>query len=1094
MLNRPAYNARLAPLSAAAQSLLTATGEPSYDSFLDEPSMVATDDGLPTLVIFANASSNQAQFSTFVPTADEASAPSSARPKALLPQQGRANVIWVDCSASASCVPGFRAWLSDQSIKLVPLKSLVLDRRVVPARIAIHSAVKPALPRSPTCTADVVTLLPRDEAGPRCGLLFRARVASVGVKSDLGPRTLLVARHFVEASDDGSVYFNDEKSVRPPLILTPFSGVASSDESASEHLWAETFVGLMVTLSQSRCHLVVEMVSGEDKQGAARQFALVSPVTAVSATLRAFDLDSLQGELGVETDASCFVEWERDALRGQVLALSGDRVGELRYPALFASLSEPPSSADHPVGDRRQIAQVRQLRSIADAVDLNHDCVSRTTSSFLQERVRAIKASRLPRRPGREEVELQTDLLESLRSRVEEEDRKLLVDAPSPQPTPAVAESPHVRGHSPDAGVEACGGVIVPVAPEPSKKHQTENERARSLDFAGTGAALVASAEGVCTISPSSAGKAICFGTPVQRFEESVNTTPFSEAGVDGEGVGERGGDGRAPRELAVPRGPPLNRPVTVGNTVVAVPDAVRREPDSVADLSGDVDSGSPLELLLEAATMKERAEHLVEVASRTMVKRQNGDEAGYDVTPREDGQLGKKDGANYEKGESSWSVQHVENAISSTKACVAELLQSKRARSAVHDCLDSLARLAVALDGEGRQCSNVRKMVKCHTCEEGLDDSVCNGLQAARTRMRVSSGWMVDNDLSVGQWGAIVEALEVVVWLSAAATFALRKRKSRKRLKRIVTRIQTIISCVQVCGELSGASKETTELYQECLHQLFASILTPFMKGWKDKPADWLLDLEQEHGSRNMLVTPDKRGKRVSLEKQGHGGGDASQGAGATVSFESERSSAGSCKRARHVAPLSPYEGRPRKVSRWDDEEEDSTGMQTRSCPKVRMKRAAEILKGRKEERKVVGRTQFASVENRMNGGNTLNRLAIRPEVAKTKKRNRHQERAERREREDRLEAFLRDFHSQRCEEPSENEEEVERPARREPDCQTRSEYYLPDAGHTSRFALDESVQNPADCEDEDADDLFKDLPPETPESEGHYELASSI
>lgn len=1130
VINRPANNPRLAPISEAAESLLAATGDPSYDSFLDGTDF--SDDCVPTLVVFANPSVNQAQFSTFVPALDEVSAASASRPKTLLSNPAQANLMWVDCSKSFDCLPAFRTWLSDQSAKLISLHSLTIDRRVIPANVAIHSAMRPS-PEPSVCSADLVTVMPQGVEPRACGLLFRARISSLLVQPNLSAQTVLIIKHFVESPTDDSILAEDDSLVEPPLILSPFSGGASSlDDASKDHLWAENFVGLMVTLAQTRCQLLVEVNRINEGHCAPSHFALLNPMTPVSAILRNVSPKLIADQLSPVSDVSPFIEWQSAMLNGHVLALSGARSGVVRYPSLCTSLFEPLNQTDDPTEQKRLAAFNRDQRSVAEAVDLRHDSVSNSTFSFLQERIRLIKAARRPLRSTDEKLNAKSTLLQNLRSRLHEEDRKYLADAPqvslplSPQiDQPSCGSVQPIEGavvHCDEAKVsqaldpvqtthislrprievmETCADVGVSQVMESTSFSRIDNDVA--LPKIPTTPRIqdplpVASVEDISVTIPPvrPAVKNYRFEVSVQKLKRCVNVIPQSPIVIQDSDsrIASLHSDDDIRQDSVTWKENMWIDNAPEGNS--AVPVASHREEDNngVLDCSavvpndevgvkppspcGNADkkagSGecancdSPLELLLEAATMKDRADHLLQLAQSRKMNTQH--DAGEDIpTNHQDDKIHNEHGDDSRDGFTSIGrVNEVKSADACVKSSITELKGSKRAYDAVQKCLSALAHLASILSSEGRLCSEVRGIVKSRTLEESLDTSVCKGLQASRTRMRVQSGWMVDNDLSVGQWGAIMEALEVVVWLSAAATFGLRKKKSHKRVKRLAARVQMIVSCVQVCGELSGASKGTTELYQECLNQLFGSILSPFTTGWKDKPAEWLLDLTQEYGSRNLLVTPDKRGKRSREKSSGVGTEEVENGIG---SVDCDNGSRGSHKRVRYDSRNDTQENNAAR-SRYEDGASD--GRRRKSTPGSSMKEIAEILKGRKEERKLVRRTQFASVENRMHGGGTLNRLAIKPEANKPKKRDKRKEKLEQKEKQERLDAFLRGLNASRFENDSENEME-------KASCGTDPVNHSTSCG---RFALDESALNLVERYDEGVDTLFEDLPPDTPDS----------
>lgn len=1131
VLNRPMYNPRLAPISEAAQSLLTATGEPSYDSFLDETER--HDDNVPTLVIFANPSVNQAQFSTFVPSLDEASAATASRPKTLLPQPDRAKLLWVDCGKSSSCLPAFRTWLSSQSGNLVSLQSLTIDRRVIPAHVAIYSALRPP-PKSSVSSVDLVTVSPQGQDHGQCGLLFRARLSSVQMPPNISAQTVLITKHFIECPRDDSFLAEDDCFSDPPLILSPFSGGASSMEDTSkDRLWAENFLGLMATLAQTRCKLVVEMFSINDENCAPPHYALISPMTPMSAILRKVSAKLIAKKLTPTSDVSPFIEWQSAMLNGHVLALSGDRSGIVRHPALFSSLLEPSDPAGDPTEQKRHAASIRYHKSVAEAVDFKQDCISHSTSAFLQERLRVVKASRRPLRSVDEKNAARSDLLQNLRKRLNEDDRKYLENAPQV----AVLSSPQVDAPScddvrPDSeGVENYADAKIsqaldPVLPVHSISHGNEvvennvgvktSQVVESLPVSSvvhstsaskmmcTSRSLhplpIASVEGisVSTPPPRPARNKCRFEGSVQKLNEGVNVLPLSPIVIQSSESmpanlhhDENSRESQAiNRQNAETAGAPKTDPTVFAvsperSSCAEVTAHENRDTVKSINASADIKSSlpcsdtgekvegttyaecdSPLELLLEAATMKEKADHLLQLA-RKRETWNDTDESIFKGTLKDE--VCEEDEDDIDDGlESKRRVSHVENASEDVKHRIAELLGSRHALAAVRNCLSALAHLASVLDSEGRVSSQVRRMVKSYTAKDALDSSVCRELQGARTRMRVQSGWMVDNDLSVGQWGAIMGALEVVVWLSAAATFGLRKRKGHKRVKRLASRVQMIVSCVQVCGELSGASKETTELYQECLQRLFGCILSPFSKGWKGKPAEWLLDLMEEHGSRNLLVTPEKNSKRSREKSVGSDGADIDKVA---HNPHYDGSSPSSRKRVRYE---SCDDRRERKVSRPHDEDGIFDGKRGKSNPRTSIKEIAEILKERKEGRKLVSRTRFASVENRIHGGGTLNCLAIKPEVAKPKKRDKRKERLEQKEKRERVDALLRGLSASRRDD---FEDEIENEGR-------ETEAPIKQPTPVGRFALDESALNMVERYNEDVDTLFEDLPPDTPKS----------
>lgn len=1238
VLTRGSSKPQLAPLSAAAESLIAATGEPSYDSFLDDKN---SHDRSTSLFVFSTVPPTESDFITFAPFVEEISAARTfSRPKNLLSHPERANLVWVDCSPSPSqsSPPNFTTWLTNQNARLIPLGSIIQDRRIVPARVAVHSAMRPA-PVTKGMNTDFITHTTNRETGKAIRLLFKARLSNLCAQRSQATRILLVAKHFVKGSVDDADMIRAGAFGKLPCILSPCRG-GTSPTVTDGNVWSETFAGLMTRMVRTRCNLAVEMFEMNGTEPLNSQYGLVSVLTPMSACLRIVSPEAVRMKAPLTFDSPSFSAWRDVQYGSHVQSACSARVGIIREEHLCNPFPKWFSLGGRE--KKKEIEDERESKRIAELLEFKEHGVPRRTTSFLQDQLKVVNMAHHIRRDALEMKKMQKGLLVNLRARLEEHDRSVI---PVPDTETILEEKVHdatntdenyealnmdERDWDPLLPFESCRSIcagqdivehgesrakaiieervqdlILPLemhqntcvqppasctivrGPEKARnvnlslgkfvevevpqkvlntnvrtQHDHRNQRhsisaaKMCLEEKGSEMLVPGQTHQVASVADRELDPAVPLESSSSIYAPPLATAPtvqesdriiienlchktYLEVAHEQEMSSQdpntiapttppiltewRGQEGiqRADienREVAPIATPMEDKDVTVNTTTVPIMSidlsntgishgqnndldgtklCVGKERDSESfphETKCEAPLSKTMEILRPILT---NASSDVDGSGKVLIHPQssnnnvtNGDgnfktkiaqEEGVQDGQEEDG----GDGGDGECGEGNWEEQlqklgSLRAVAARVTAAIRSVLDSKDARrwrSGVQSCLDELKDLTEIVLREGKIDDKVRKLVKGRV---GKKDSICSNLQAARTHMRVSGG-MVDTDLSQGQWTAIMEALEQIVWLSAAATFSLRRKRTRKRMKRYAKRVRTIVSCIQVCGELAYGKKESRDLFDDCFAKLFRWLIMPFRNGWDGRaPTEWVTKLSEEYSGGLTLVSPDKKLRNVSRQGDMPVGGAITQlrKRSREEMEEDELNNSGNRYPEERVRKLSRAE--PPPETRYEHEPEarpetplhfrstvTSTGENYKEKHKISkvmgkdLKVMAAKLKERKVQKALVGRSRFSSAENRLRtgGNNAHNALAIAKETksrkGKSSSSKRKQQIVEEGKRKKRMDAL---FEGLRQTVSKDGDDDVR------DSVPIQKEVKIPKVG---RFTLDESAMAIADDDD---------------------------
>lgn len=375
-------------------------------------------------------------------------------------------------------------------------------------------------------------------------------------------------------------------------------------------------------------------------------------------------------------------------------------------------------------------------------------------------------------------------------------------------------------------------------------------------------------------------------------------------------------------------------------------------------------------------------------------------------------------------------NLRILSDAVSKVKTMIVEVSRDKDVKIKVRQCFDQLTVLSTILVQEGHR-HDVRKAVKRRSKNV---DPVVEKLQEALQDMKQGR----NNDMSARFWSEIMKAFEHVLWLTAAATFATRKKNHRKRVKKIAKRVRMILTVTRISAGL-GASQKDSAFFNECFSRLFSSMLKPFVPACDGAfHGHWLIELAEQFESTVAVPSPDQRVSTPVI--------------GEFNSTQLERVDDRSRKRQRYEDTEAVFDvcESVRKLARKEMKDSDLTSdCEGPKSSHATLKELITKLKEKKVASSMVGHERFSSVENRMRAGNVHNPLAIKVNMKAVKQATRKKDEDERKRRMNALFENLRQKPSQSDDEV-ENGPEVNSFGRYDDDLKKNEGF--------GRFALDES------------------------------------
>lgn len=412
---------QLSNLTAAAEELIAITGEPSYDSFLDADK---TADRKISLFVFSNAPKSQAEFAAFAPSMDEASVPNVCKTKPLISNPNRANILWVNCSSSSGTPPSFNSWLTSQRARFVSLQSFILDRRVLPARIAVGSITRPLDVPSSEIKLDFLIPDPQMCGHGQFSLLFRGTLGNI--VPDFKPLTnaLVVARHFISKSDenfDDQDLHNAGAFSELPRFISP--GLQSNPDPKINKVWAGSFAGLMISLQNTRCRLAVDVYEVDKGNPVRASYGIISPVTPVSASLRLVNAAAVGQTNQLTFPSDAFDFWKvNDSGSAMSTTFSTTAPAPVRGKRITSSfphwMSSPPGS---------ELKMHKESLVLSEILDFAGSKVSKATSEMLSNYARGAveEFDEAPSSTAEREA-LRTDILKSLHEQLDVEEEHMV--------------------------------------------------------------------------------------------------------------------------------------------------------------------------------------------------------------------------------------------------------------------------------------------------------------------------------------------------------------------------------------------------------------------------------------------------------------------------------------------------------------------------------------------------------------------------------------------------------------------------------------------------------------------------------------------
>lgn len=409
---------QLSNLTAAAEELISITGEPSYDSFLDADKSA---DRKISLFLFSNAPKSQAEFATFAPSMDEASAPNVCKTKPLISNPNRANLLWVNCSSSSGTPPSFNRWLTSQRARFVSLQSFILDRRVLPARIAVGSITRPLDAPSGEIKLDFLIPDPQTCDQGQFSLLFRGTLSNIVPEFKPLTNVLVVARHFINKSDenfDDQDLHNAGAFSELPRFISP--GLQSNADPKINKVWAGSFAGLMISLQNTRCRLAVDVYEVDRDNPVRASYGIISPATPVSASLRLVNAAAVGQTSQLTFPSDAFGFWKgNDSGSAMSTTFSTTAPAPVRGKRITSSfphwMSSPPGS---------ELKMHKESLVLSEILDFAGSKVSKATSEMLSNYARGAveEIGEVPSSTTEREA-LRADILKSLHEllNVEEE-------------------------------------------------------------------------------------------------------------------------------------------------------------------------------------------------------------------------------------------------------------------------------------------------------------------------------------------------------------------------------------------------------------------------------------------------------------------------------------------------------------------------------------------------------------------------------------------------------------------------------------------------------------------------------------------------
>lgn len=415
-------------MTAAAEELIGITGEPSYDSFLDADKSA---DRKISLFLFSNAPKSQAEFAAFAPSMDEASAPNVCKTKPLISNPNRANLLWVNCSSSSGTPPSFNRWLTSQRARFVSLQSFILDRRVLPARIAIGSITR--LLDAPSAEIKLDFLIPDPQTCDQgqFSLLFRGTLGNIVPEFKPLTNVLVVARHFISKSDenfDDQDLHNAGAFSELPRFISP--GLQSNPDSKINKVWAGSFAGLMISLQNTRCRLAVDVYEVDRDNPVRASYGIISPVTPVSASLRLVNAAAVGQTSQLTFPSDAFDFWKvYDSVSAMSTTFSRTAPAPVRGKRITSSfphwMSSPPGS---------ELKMLKESLVLSEILDFAGSKVSKATSEMLSSYARGAveECDEVPSSTAERDT-LRADILKSLHEQINVEEPHVLENEEPPE-------------------------------------------------------------------------------------------------------------------------------------------------------------------------------------------------------------------------------------------------------------------------------------------------------------------------------------------------------------------------------------------------------------------------------------------------------------------------------------------------------------------------------------------------------------------------------------------------------------------------------------------------------------------------------------
>lgn len=179
---------------------------------------------------------------------------------------------------------------------------------------------------------------------------------------------------------------------------------------------------------------------------------------------------------------------------------------------------------------------------------------------------------------------------------------------------------------------------------------------------------------------------------------------------------------------------------------------------------------------------------------------------------------------------------------------------KSKTVALVVQQALSQLTLLAEAFKENSLSKSALKKIVKKYSKPEETITSSLQGAQNQLQSQNKSSG----GTLSGHAWAAILGAYEQVVWQLLIVTYLVELERKDGRChssSRYLKRANIILSCVQVTGEFSAISSQSTTMFHNTFSYFFSSVLWNFAEmPYADEEGSWVANLFEQYEQRPPL------------------------------------------------------------------------------------------------------------------------------------------------------------------------------------------------------------------------------------------------